>query len=206
MSPQTRSVLDQLSLSAILASDDEMDVSAEDEVMQEVNEPVRHLDHAEVVQLDQMVEELEMDEGEQLLLGPRVHPTVPPPGEVAPGWQAIDSLGSWDSFFCKFPVLQEVPEQHKGAWAQAWGERAETELETTRALMWLGFLAQALLRKPTRGGRAGRREVAKRFLCVNEGTWSPSGRKMPSSTTSGSVRGDRCGEEQSRSMSTRRPS
>ena len=72
--------------------------------------------------------------------------------------------------------------------------------------MWLGFLAQALLRKPTRGGRAGRREVAKRFLCVNEGTWSPSGRKMPSSTTSGSVRGDRCGEEQSRSMSTRRPS
>ena len=37
--------------------------------------------------------------------------------------------------------------------------------------MWLGFLPQALLRKLTRGGRAGRREVAKRFLCVNEGDW-----------------------------------
>ena len=35
--------------------------------------------------------------------------------------------------------------------------------------MWLGFLPQALLRKPTRGGRAGRREVAKRFFCINQG-------------------------------------
>ena len=59
----------------------------------------------------------------------------------------------------------------------AWGEvltrweGAETEQERDRALMWLGFLSQALLRKPVRGGRAGRREVAKRFECVNHGDW-----------------------------------
>ena len=118
-----------------------------------------------------------LEEGELLLLEPRVSPVVPPPGAVAPDWGAIDSLGAWDSFLCRFPMLQEVPEQHKGAWAAAWGEvlarweRAETELETNRALMWLGFLPQALLRKPTRGGRAGRREVAKRFLCINQRDW-----------------------------------
>lgn len=58
----------------------------------------------------------EEEEGKQLLLSSRVSPTVPPIGEVAPGWQAIDSLGAWDSFLCKFPVLQEVPEQYKGDW------------------------------------------------------------------------------------------
>ena len=63
-----------------------------------------------------------LEEGELLLLEPRVSPVVPPPGAVAPDWGAIDSLGAWDSFLCKFPMLQEVPEQHKGAWAAAWGE------------------------------------------------------------------------------------
>ena len=117
------------------------------------------------------------EEGENLLLWARVSHVVPPPSAEAPGWAAIDSSGAWDYFLCKFPMLQEVPEQHKGAWAAAWGEvlarweGAETEQETNRALMWLGFLPQALLRKPTRGGRAGRREVAKRFLCINQGEW-----------------------------------
>ena len=116
-------------------------------------------------------------EGEQLHLRDRVSPVVPPPGDIGPGWLAIDRLGAWDSFLCRFPMLEEVPEQHKGAWAAAWGEvltrweQAESEIETTRALMWLGFLTQALLRKPTRGGRAGRREVSKRFLCINQGDW-----------------------------------
>ena len=104
-------------------------------------------------------------------------PQVPEDGEVAPGWAAIDSLGAWDTFLCKFAVLQEVPEQHKGAWADAWvqvlrrWEGAESEEERDRALRWLAFLPQALLRKPGRGGRQGRREVAKRFLCVTEGDW-----------------------------------
>ena len=92
---------------------------------------------------------------------------------MAPDWGAIDSLGAWDSFLCKFPMLQEVPEQHKGAWGEvlARWESAETEQETNRALMWLGFLPQALLRKPTRGDRVCGREVAKRFLCINQGDW-----------------------------------
>ena len=101
--------------------------------------------------------------------------TISPAAEPSPGWEAVDRLGAWQSFLCQFPVLQEVPEQHKGAWAGAWvevlgrWERAETEEERDLALMWLGFLPQALLRRPTRGGRAGRREVAKRFLCTNQG-------------------------------------
>ena len=116
------------------------------------------------------------EEGERLMLGPRVSPPVlPPTNTEALGWAAIAKLGAWDSFLSKFAVLEEVPEQHKGAWAGAWvevlrrWERAETEEERDLALMWLGFLPQALLRRPTRGGRAGRREVAKRFLCTNQG-------------------------------------
>ena len=60
-----------------------------------------------------------LDEAEHLILEPRVSPVVPPPGTVAPEWAAINSLGAWDSFLCRFLVLQEVPEQHKGAWAAA---------------------------------------------------------------------------------------
>ena len=36
----------------------------------------------------------------------------------------------------------------------------------------MSFWAQALLRKPARGGRAGRNEVASRFKCVTDGDWS----------------------------------
>ena len=46
------------------------------------------------------------EEGEQLLLRPRVLPVVPPPGDMAPSWAAIDSLGGWDSFLCKFPCCR----------------------------------------------------------------------------------------------------
>ena len=71
-------------------------------------------------------------------------------------------------------MLQEVLEQHKSAWAAAWGEelarwdRAESEPGTNRALMCMGLLPKALLRKPTRGDGAGRREVAKRFFYINQ--------------------------------------
>ena len=44
---------------------------------------------------------------------------------------------------------------------------AEKDSDRDRALMWLGFLPQCLLRRPTRGGKAGRRQVAKRFLFIN---------------------------------------
>ena len=66
---------------------------------------------------------------------------------------------------CAFPLLQEVPEQHKGAWAKAhvdvlrrW-KTAKTKREMIRALSWLGFLSQGLLRKTTRGGKVGRAQI-----------------------------------------------
>ena len=103
---------------------------------------------AEEGELSQIIpeEEAQHDGRERLLLGPQVDPQVPKDGEVAPGWAAIDSLGAWDTFLCKFAVLQEVPEQHKGAWAHAWvqvlrrWERAESEEQRDRALRWLAFL------------------------------------------------------------------
>ena len=148
-----------------------IDDSSEDDLVQEVIDPARLNNQAEgVVQpdqntgMDQRLEDLEPEEDEQLLLGPRVCPTDSPPGEVATGWQAIDSLGAWDFFLCKFPVLQEVPQGHLSTWAAAWGEvlarweRAETQMDTNRALMCLGFLAQAPSGSPPgAAGRAGGR-------------------------------------------------
>ena len=43
--------------------------------------------------------------------------------------------------------------------------------ELDQALMWLCFLPQALLRKPVRGGRAGRSLVATRFNNLSQGIW-----------------------------------
>ena len=63
-----------------------------------------------------------LEDGDNLLLRPRVSPVVPPLGAVASDWGAIGSLGVLDSLLCKFPILQEVPEQHKGAWAATRGE------------------------------------------------------------------------------------
>ena len=48
---------------------------------------------------------------------------------------------------------------------------AVTEVEIIIALSWLLFLPQSLLRRPTRGGRAGRKEVAKRFNHLAQGDW-----------------------------------
>ena len=56
-----------------------------------------------------------------------------------------------ESFLCRFPVIQDVPEQHKGAWASAYSQvlavlkEAENDSDRDRALMWLGFLPQCLL-------------------------------------------------------------
>ena len=48
---------------------------------------------------------------------------------------------------------------------------AGTEEEIVLALSWLLFLPQGLLRRPTRGGRAGRNEVASRFNAVTRQDW-----------------------------------
>ena len=71
-------------------------------------------------------------------------------------------------------MLEEVPEQHKGAWVRVWSltlerwEEARTEGEKDTALLWLGFWAQGLLRKPSRGGKQGRSDVARRFTMALE--------------------------------------
>ena len=51
-----------------------------------------------------------------------------------------------------------------------WREAA-TEVDITTVLSWLLFLPQALLRRPTRGGLAGRKEVARRFNYLARGDW-----------------------------------
>ena len=75
-------------------------------------------------------------------------------------------------------MLEEVPEQHKGAWCSAWREsltkwkEASTDHEADTALLWMGFWAQGLKRKPSRGGRQGRVEVASRYDCVVQEDWA----------------------------------
>ena len=48
---------------------------------------------------------------------------------------------------------------------------AETEVEKERALKWICFLPQALLRVPRRGGKAGKGAVNKRFSAIAKGDW-----------------------------------
>ena len=116
-----------------------------------------------------------------LLLPPRTNPAVPPPRQVPEGsasWEAIHRLGGWESFLVEFPMLEEISEQHKGAWVLAWVEcmtrwrDADSEEGKETALLWLGFLAQALQRKPLREWNKGRVEVASRYRCVQEGDWA----------------------------------
>ena len=106
----------------------------------------------------------EEDEGRFVLHG-RDNPAVPLPRQLPVGatsWEAINRLGGWKSFLVEFPMLEEVPEQHKGAWTLAWSESlrrwrdASSYQEKDTALLWMGFWAQALQRKPTRGGKKGR--------------------------------------------------
>ena len=90
---------------------------------------------------------------------------------------AVDRVGAWDSYLVEFSMLQEISEQHKSAWAQAYSvvlgkwKEATTPEETNRALMWLGFLPQLLQRKPSRGGRKGRSEVAYRYDYLIKRDW-----------------------------------
>ena len=74
--------------------------------------------------------------------------------------------------------MQQVDTQHSSAWARALGyvlrrwQEATTEEEVDRALMWLGFLPQALQRMSVgRGGKNGRNQVKYRYHCVVEGDW-----------------------------------
>ena len=126
-------------------------------------------------------EEEESDEGYDSFIEERSRPVTPQPNPTvvrdADGWNLIAKLGPTASFLSSFPALQEVPDQHEQAWVEAvakvlrkWREATSNE-EITIALSWFLFLPQALLRKPARGGRAGRKEVARRFNYLARGDW-----------------------------------
>ena len=116
---------------------------------------------------------------EQIYIQPRINPDIPDVTQLdLLGWNTIWKVGVWKAFLNRFPLLESVPEQHKEAWCLAWTEsltkwqEATSDFEKNTSLIWMSFWAQALLRKPARGGRAGRNEVASRFKCVTDGDWS----------------------------------
>ena len=121
------------------------------------------------------------DEGYDSFIEDRSRPATPPPNPAvvrdADGWKLVDKLGPTACFLSSFPALQEVPDQHEQAWVDAFAKvmrkwrGAVTEVDITAALSWLLFLPQALLRRPTRGGLAGRKEVARRFNYLARGDW-----------------------------------
>ena len=123
---------------------------------------------------DGRVEERKVIEEEVIILDDRLDPEVPAPVDInieedTDGWCQIDRGGAWNSFLCEFQVIDEVPAQHRGTWVRAWGvvmqkiQAADSGRELDRALMWLCFLPQALLRQAKRRGKAGRKLVAQRF-------------------------------------------
>ena len=116
-------------------------------------------------------------------LADRISPEVPGPRVTQPGeetgdgWHLIDQIGSMECFLSRFTTLQDVPGPFQAAWTMAWATvlqreaAAETDLARERALKWICFLSQGLLRTPRRGKRAGRGAVAKRFRAVVLGNW-----------------------------------
>ena len=138
-------VLDEVVIGEEAAEEDQADF--------ELGALADHLQEAE----EDRVEMAGTDEQDRFLLGGRANPELPLPRFVADeeeGWKFIDRLGAEASFLCSFPLLQEIPDQHKSQWANAVGnvlhrwQEASTDEDSTRALLWLGFLPQALQRKP----------------------------------------------------------
>ena len=121
---------------------------------------------------------------EKFSLLDRINPIMPEPltttmdgyaarDAYADGFAHIDQLSAMDCVLSPFQAMDEVPKQHQEVFASAmekiltrvWENQAEG-IELDRALKWWFFLPQCLLRKATRGGRAGMGLVKKRFDCV----------------------------------------
>ena len=140
-------------------------------------------------------EEQADQQDEMFDLRDRSSPPVPlpvAPGADTEGWKAVDRVGAFDSFLVEFTMLQEISEQHKGAWAGAYTEvltrwkNASSVEESDRALLWLGFLPQLLIRKPNRGGRKEKWHIATSVSLKETGAnWSRSGRGTGSRCGSG---------------------
>ena len=112
--------------------DKELNISARQEVIEATPGPANH---PEV--------DYELDSS-CMYLNERIRPSVPEPNnsdEMSEGWMAINRIGGWKSFLVSFQLLEEVPNQHKGAWCTAWKEsllrfkNAKTTLEANTALM-----------------------------------------------------------------------
>ena len=106
-------------------------------------------------------------------------PVAKPAGRLvdSDGFELIDRLGAQECILATQGSLEEVPFQHQAGWRAAfvavirrWSE-AVSEEEEERALKWLLFLPQALLRNPRRGGKRGRNAVASRFSALSAGDW-----------------------------------
>ena len=152
---------------------------------EEQQEEVQALAEAEVEEEGEGAEEQEgVGGGEEYgELADRISPEVPgsrvthPGEETGDGWHFIDQLGSMECYLSRFTTLQDVPGPFQAAWTMAWATvlqreaAAETDLARERALKWICFLSQGLLRTPRRGKRAGRGAVAKRFRAAVLGDW-----------------------------------
>ena len=128
----------------------------------------------------ELVHDHALEEPELVMIEERVRPQVPaeePPGPSTQGWESIRKLGGWKAFLVECPMLEEVNEQHKGAWCTAWAlslrwwKEATSNRDRETALLWLSFWPQGLQRKPIRGGRQGRVELSSRYNCVLEEDW-----------------------------------
>ena len=124
--------------------------------------------------------------GERLDITPFRDPAIPealppsPEQELGDGWAAIDRIDPRLSMIVEGGVMEEVPRQHRQMYAWAMGVVLErivlaisqnSTLSIDRALRWLIFLPQALLRNPKERGKEGRGFVAARFNCLAERRW-----------------------------------
>lgn len=173
---------------------DEMEQLMDGEEQERYNGDVQQVDgdlwEEQVQQEDEQgqenaAEESQLDvdtEAEHMFLLGKVRPTVPGgrvdyvPGDQV-GWTAIRRLGAWECALCRFSIMEDIPFQHEEAFVGAYEEilrrldAAETQEDLEDSLKWMLVVSQALLRSPTRGGRAGRGQVAVRFSAITEGRW-----------------------------------
>ena len=117
-----------------------------------------------------------VDDAIEAAVRARPHMPVPMPTRSAElGWPAIDHVPIHACAVSCFRHLDDVPTQHREAWAIAWVDILELldgPVEPTtqiRAIKWMLVLHDMLLRLPPRGGRRGHSIVANRFAAWASG-------------------------------------